>query len=259
MTTSSSWPRENPAWAPSFVHRSVRTTPMSTTTALPSHGTSFCRSQPASRVIRPVCAAALLPLAAFPSAVHLASPVWTYRATAATAATRPASAAGDQDGFPPKPRKWVIVPSDPVLRVSHEISGGTASIAMARPAVTAAAPPTQAARLAPRSGPSGRSDPSSGGRRPTPPGTGASVSHQNRNSASVITATIAGGSHQPSPVTAADAACGPDGTSTSCQRSSQPQAWASAYSGASATTNVTIAPSSSDRTPVSIVAALGAM
>jgi hypothetical protein len=72
-------------------------------------------------------------------------------------------------------------------------------------------------------------------------------------------ATIAGGSHQPRPVTAADAVCGPDGTSTSCQRSSQPQACASAYSGASTTTNVTIAPSSSDRTPTSTVAALGAM
>jgi hypothetical protein len=180
-------------------------------------------------------------------------------ATAAIAATRPASAAGDQDGFPPKPRKPVIVPSDPVLRVSHAISGGTASIATARPAVTAAAPPTHAARLAPRSGPSGRSDPSSRARPPARPATGASVSHQNPNSASVTTATITGASHQPSPVTAADVACGPDGTSTSCQRSSQPQAWASAYSGASATTNVTIAPSSSDRTPTSTVAALGAM
>ena len=44
-----------------------------------------------------------------------------------------------------------------------------------------------------------------------------------------------------------------------CQRSSQPQACASAYSGASTTMNVTIAPSSSDRTPTSTVAALGAM
>jgi hypothetical protein len=75
----------------------------------------------------------------------------------------------------------------------------------------------------------------------------------------VITATITAGSHQPSPVTAADAACCPDGTSTPCQRSSQPQACASAYSGASTTMNVTIAPSSSDRTPTSAVAALGAM
>jgi hypothetical protein len=100
----------------------------------------------------------------------------------------------------------VIVPSEPVARVSHEISGGTASIAIARPAVTAAAQPTQAARFAPWSGPSGRSDSSSRGRPPARPATGASVSHQNTNSTSVITARITGGSHQPSPATAADAA-----------------------------------------------------
>src|SRR5262249_23832038 len=175
------------------------------------------------------------------------------------AATRPASAAGDQDGLPPKPRKWVIVPSDPVLRVSHEISGGTASIAMARPPAKLAAQVTHVARLAPRSGSSGRSEASSRARPPTRPAAGPSVSHQNANSTSAIAATITGVSHQPRPVTAADTACGPDGTSTSCQRSSQPQACASAYSGASATTNVTIAPSSSDRTPTSTVAALGAM
>ena len=75
----------------------------------------------------------------------------------------------------------------------------------------------------------------------------------------MIPARITDGSHQADPVTAAVMACGPDGTSAPRQRSSQPQACASAYSGASAITNVATAPSSSDNTPTSTVGTLGAM
>ena len=47
------------------------------------------------------------------------------------------------------------VPNDPVLCVSHEINGGAASIARAKPAVNKAAQLTTFARLALRSGSSG--------------------------------------------------------------------------------------------------------
>jgi hypothetical protein len=53
---------------------------------------------------------------------------------------------------------------------------------------------------------------------------GSSVSHQNAKSTSVTPAAITGSSHHAVPVTAAVNACEPDGTSTRCQRSSQPQA-----------------------------------
>src|SRR5439155_10720336 len=124
------------------------TTPMSTITALPSHGSSRCRSQPPTFADRPgpPSPAGALPLAGPPSAFHLASPAWQYLATAATAATRPASPEIDQVGREPKPRKRAIVPSEPVLVVSHEISGGTASMARARPAASRANQPTSTAR-----------------------------------------------------------------------------------------------------------------
>ena len=215
---------------------------------------------PVTWVTRPGCVTAPLawPVAAPPAAVDLASPAWQNRATAATAATRPASAGSDQAGLGPKPRKCAIVPNDPWRPVSHEISGGAASIARASPAVSVAAQLTSVARLAPRSRSSGFSDAHQrAGPRRRPPA-GASVSHQYPNSASVSPAAITGGSHQARPVTAAVIAC-PAGTSTPSPRSSQPQAWATAYSGASTRMKVTIAPRSSDRTPTSTVAALGAM
>ncbi len=158
-TTSKSWPAPNPTRAPSDVHRSAKTTPPSTITVLASHGSNCCRSRPASRVSKPGCAAAaLLPWAGSANAFHLAIPARQYRATAATAAIRPASADSDHEGRAPKPRKCAIVPSGPVLRVSQEISGGAASIASARPAVSAAAQLTSNARLAPRSLSSGFTD-----------------------------------------------------------------------------------------------------
>src|SRR4030088_2211155 len=75
---------EKPARAPSLVHRSPKTAPASTTAALASHGSTCCRRRPASRVSR-LGAATLWPLAADVDAVHLASPVWQYRAIAVTA------------------------------------------------------------------------------------------------------------------------------------------------------------------------------
>src|SRR6266567_2372047 len=198
--TGRSWPAVKPALAPSLVHSSARTTPTSTTTALPSHGSNFCRSQPASSVNNPGCAPAV-PWPPPTSAFHLANPAWLNRATAATAAIRPANADRDNDGLAPKPTKCAIVSYEPVLRVSHE----------------------------------------------------------NTNRASIIAAAITEGNHQPGPVTAAVRLCGPDGTSTPCQRSNQPQACASAYSGASARMNVIAAPSRSERMPTSSVALLGAV
>ncbi len=156
---------------------------------------------------------------------HLARPAWQNLAIAATAAIRPVTAANDQAGLVPKPRARAIVPNDPVLCVSHEISGGAASIARARPAVRRAAQLTTFARLALRSGSSGFSQAHHRRRaaRWRRSG-GSSVSHQNAKSASVIPAPITEGSHHAVPVTAAVIARGPDGTSTPCQRSSQPQA-----------------------------------
>src|SRR5580692_5975736 len=191
-------------------------------------------------------------------AFHLARPAWQYLATAATALIRPASAASDQVGLAPKPRKCAITPAGPLLRVSHEISGGTASMATARPAVRTAAELTPLARLVPRSRSSGFSHAHHGAEARRIP-YGWSVSHQNTNSNSVIPAMITDGSHHPGAVTVARLAYFPDGTATPCQRSSHPHACASAYTGASASTKVTIAPSSRDRTPTRTTAASGAM
>jgi len=94
--------------------------------------------------------------------------------------------------------------------------------------VRMAAKPTSAARSVPRSR-SPVSDAHQGGR---PPRAGSRVSHQNKNSTSMIPAAITDGSSHVSPVTAAVRVCGPDRTSTPCQRSSQPQACARAYNGA---------------------------
>ena len=129
----------------------------------------------------------------------------------------------------PKPTARATVPNDPVLRVSQEISGGAASIARARPAVSRAAQLTTFARLALRSGSSGLSQ-AHHVRGPGRPAArdrlrgGSSVSHQNAKSTSVIPAAITGSSHHAVPVTAAVIVREPDGTSTPCQRSSQPQA-----------------------------------
>ncbi len=247
----------NPARAPSLIHNRASTAPPRTITALASHGINCWRSQPATVVRMPGFPAAAFawPLSAF----HLASPAWQNRATAVTAAIRPASAGSDQDGRPPKPMKCAREPNDPVLRVSHEISDGAASIARATAAVRRAAQLTSCARLALRSGSSGFSHAHHGAgefwRRPG----GSSVSHQNANRTSVLPAVITSGSHHAIPVTAAVMAAGPDGTRTPCQRSSQPQACANAYRGATTIMNVTIAPRSSERTPTSTVALFGAM
>src|SRR6266581_2745540 len=136
MATGSSWPAEYPSLAPSLIQSSTRTAPRSTTTALASQGMSSCRIRVACRARKlGFGAATLLPLVAAVVAVHLASPVLEYLATAVTAAIRPASAVYDQVGCPPNPTKCAIVPSNPVLLVSHEISRGTASIARASPIV----------------------------------------------------------------------------------------------------------------------------
>jgi hypothetical protein len=82
---------------------------------------------------------------------------------------------------------------------------------------------TTVARVALRSGSSGCSQ----ARQREPAGrvpAGASVSHQNANTTSVIPAAITVGSHQAVAVAAAVIVRDPDGTSTSCQRSSQPRA-----------------------------------
>ncbi len=89
---------------------------------------------------------------------HLASPVWANRATAVTAASTAASVAHDQEGRAPNPTKCAIVPSGPVALVSHATSGGAASMASARAAVSAAAQLTSRARLAAGSRSSGFSD-----------------------------------------------------------------------------------------------------
>src|ERR1700730_3641359 len=236
-TTTRIWREVTPARAPSLAHSSAKTPPTSTITALASHGRTSCRSRPASRVNRPGFGAAApwagavpwaggvpLPWAAAPSAFHLASPVGQDRATAVTAAIRPATAASEKDGLAPKPKKCAIVPNDPRLRVSQEISGGAASIARARPAVSVAAQLTSVARLAPRSRSSGFSDVHQCTRRLGRSPGGSSVSHQYPNSTSVIPAAITDGSHQASVLPDADIACGPDGTAAPCQRSSHPQA-----------------------------------
>src|SRR5262249_21255734 len=176
MPASSSWPHENPALAPSWLHSKAKTAPMSTTTALDAQGSNCCRSWPASCPTTPRCAAAaLLPLAAAVDAVHLASPAWLYRATAVIAAISPASPGSDQDGLAPNPRKCAMVPTDPPLVVSHAISGAAASIASVSAAVIVVAQPTSQARPSPRS----RSSRLSRASRPPalrPPGS--SVLHQ---------------------------------------------------------------------------------
>ena len=184
------------------IHSSVAKAPAATITRLASHGVSLPRTQALSLAAapadEPAAAAGSLPAA---------SPLREYPATAVTAATSPANVAGDPLPDPPKPKNRAIVPSAPVLWSSHAISGGAASMSSARPAVTAAAQPTQRARRAPRPGP------------PVP-----SVAHQRTNSAIVTAAAIAGASHQVQPVTEADA-WPPDQASTPRPRSSQPQAW----------------------------------
>src|SRR5271157_3453463 len=222
--TCRSWPAVNPDRAPSLIHSNASTAPPRTITALASHGSSCRRNEPASWVRKlgcPATAEFAWPLSAF----HLASPAWQNLAIAATAATTPVTAAADQAGLSPKPRACATVPNDPVLRVSHEISGGAASIARPRPAVRRAAQLTTFARLALRSGSSGFSQAHHRARvvRRRLSG-GSSVSHQNANSSNVIPAPITEGSHHAIPVAAAVIARGPDGTSTPCQRSSQPQA-----------------------------------
>src|SRR5258707_15540363 len=116
------------------------------TRAWASHGSSLWRSEGASLVRKPGCPAAADfagPLSAF----HLASPAWQNLAIAATAAIRPVTAATDQAGLVPKPRARATVPNDPVLRVSHEISGGAARLPRGRPAGRGAAQPAPSARL----------------------------------------------------------------------------------------------------------------
>ena len=115
-------------------------------------------------------------------------------------------------------------------------------MARARPAARAATQLATRARLAPRSRSSGFSDihQCTRLRRWT---AGSSVNHQNAKRARKIPPAITDGSHQPTAVTCATRTCGLDpGTSTPCQRSSQPQACATAYTGAAAMMNVTMAP-----------------
>ena len=168
-------------------------------------------------------------------AVHLASPALEYLATAVTAAISAASAEIDQVGLPPNPTKCVIVPSDPVLLVSHEIRSGAASMARASPAATVATRPTSQARSVPRSRLSGLS-------RGSDPLAlcllGSIVPHQKTNAITRTAPAMADHSHQLIPVTEAVIARGPEGISMWCQRSSQPQACATAYSGARAIMNV---------------------
>src|SRR5215831_5208860 len=220
--TCNSWAAVNPDLAPSLIHSSASTAPPRTITALASHGSSFWRIMPASVVRKPGLFAVsdfAWPLSVF----HLASPAWQNLAIAATAATRPVTAAKDQAGLVPKPRARATVPNDPVLRVSHEMIGGAASIARARPAVTRAAQLTTFARLALRSGSSGLSQ-AHHRWLPVPwLSGGSSVSHQKAKSSSVTPAAITEGSHHAVPVTVAVIVRDPDGTRTPCQRSSQPQ------------------------------------
>ena len=138
-------------------------------------------------------------------------------------------------------------------------AGGRRAWPRPAPAARAAAQLTTRARLAPRSRSSGFSDIHQCTRL-RPRTIGSSVTHQNANRASEIPAAITEGSHQPTAVTCADqdVRLGP-GTSTPCQRSSQPQACATAYTGRAAMMNVTMAPRSSDSTPTSTVAPSGAM
>src|SRR6185312_1229297 len=247
-------------------------------TALATHGISRWRSQLPSFASGPGCGADWL-WAAPVMALHLARPAWAYLPTAATALIRAASVGRDQVGLPPKPTDWAIVPSGPLLRLSHEISGGTASMATASPAVRMATQLTTLARLVPRSRSfsSGKYRRTSRISRPpqasrhrlfsqtsqgdiSPSRTyGWSVHHQIMNNSSVIPAPIAGSSNHPAEVTCALMTCFPDGTATLCERRSHPHICASAYTGASATRKVKITPRSNDSTPTSTVAASGAM
>src|SRR5260370_42138669 len=121
------------------------------------------------------------------------------------------------------------------------MAAGGAGRGSAAPAGPAGAGPPALDRSSPRPG------------RPDP-----SVPHQYRNSASVIPAAMAVGSHHVSAVTDADA-WPRDHVSTPRSRSSQPQAWLKAYSGASTRTQVTAAPNTSARTATSMVFPSGAM
>src|SRR5580658_1291934 len=99
--TGRNCPADSPDRAPSLIHSSARIAPPATITALAIQGSSRCLTEPVSFVSRLGCAA-LWPLVAEVSAVHLASPVRTYPATAMTAANTPAAADHDQDGRTPK-------------------------------------------------------------------------------------------------------------------------------------------------------------
>src|SRR5215472_10387663 len=192
--TCQSWAAVNPDLAPSLIHSSASTAPPRTITALASQGSSFWRSVPAS-LVRKLGLSVVFDAVWAPSVFHLASPAWQNLAIAATAAIRPVTAANDQVGLVPNPTARATVPNDPVLRVSHEITGGAASIARARPAVTRAAQLTTFARLALRSGSCGLSQAHHPSLAAPWPSGGSSVSHQKAKSSSVIPAAITEGSH----------------------------------------------------------------
>src|SRR5215467_13978008 len=234
--TCQNWPAENPTLAAVLIQRTVMKAPAPTIRMLATQGASLPRIKVASRPVKPV--GEPVPAA---GPLTLASCFWLDRASATTAAIRPLNVAHDQCPEPPNPKNCTTVRRAPVLRYSHSITGGTASISTARPAVMVADQPTRRARRAPR---------------PGLPDT--SVNHQYPNSTSVIAAVMTGASHEVHALIEA-VALPPDQVSTPCACSSQPQTWPSANSGARARMAVAIAPSSSDRTATSTVFASGAM
>src|ERR1700684_2104370 len=114
-------------------------------------------------------------------------------------------------------------------------------MAGARAAVIAAAQPVRRARCAPRRAPRA-----------------GSVAHQKMNRISVRAAATAGASHQDQAGTDADAPVRVQ-VKMPWVRSSQPQTWLSAYTGAITSVNVTATPSSRDSAPTRTVLASGAM
>src|SRR5579859_839043 len=236
ITTGQNRPAEYPALAALPIHSSVANAPIPRMTRLASHGVSVPRAQLATVRGSPGEDPAGEDTDAAPGSFSLASCAWQDRATAAIAATTPASVAGDQCPDPPNPKNRTTVPNAPVLWYSRAMSSGTAIMSTARAAVMDADQPTQRARLAPRPGPPGPS-----------------VAHQRRNSARVTAAAMAGAAHHVHDVTRADAPPLWDQVSTPWARSSQPHPWPNTNNGTMARTKVTPAPSSSDSTPMSTV------
>src|SRR5690348_15976412 len=143
--TCPSWPAEYPTLDAVLIQSRVRKAPAPTIRMLVSQGTSLARTRVASCPAKPGDE----PAAGW---LSLASCFWLDRASATTAAIRPVNAARDQCPGPPHPKNRTTVPSALVLRYSHSMIGGTASISTARLAVIIANQPTSRARCAPRSG-----------------------------------------------------------------------------------------------------------